>query len=72
MSQPPQNSSLPASRRGVAVTLIKHVKNPIRLARELYLDEQACPHPFVSGEDAERIAKEKQLEMVDVHYFDTE
>ena len=63
---------VPATRRGTAVTLIKHVKNPILLARELYLDPEACPHAFVSDADAERIAKEKGLEMVDNHYFDTE
>lgn len=61
----------PATRKGVAVTLLKRVKNPVLLAKALYLDPEACPHAFVSGPDAERIAEEKDLEMVDNHYFDT-
>ena len=72
VSKPPDGVSLPVSRRGAAVTLLKHVKNPILLAKELYLDQDKCPHPFVSGADAERIAEEKGMELVDEKYFYTE
>lgn len=63
---------MPANRKGAAVTLLKTVKHPILLAKELYLDPVKCPHAFVSGQDAERIAKESGLDIVDEHYFDTE
>ncbi|CAD6580637.1 MAG: hypothetical protein CYPHOPRED_001319 [Cyphobasidiales sp. Tagirdzhanova-0007] len=72
VSKPPDGVSLPVSRRGAAVTLLKHVKNPILLAKELYLDQDKCPHPFVSGADAERIAEEKGMELVDEKYFYTD
>lgn len=71
VSDPPKGHDLPSSRRGAGVTLLKHVKNPIKLARELYLDDKTCPHVFLSGPDAERIADEAGLDMVDEHYFDT-
>lgn len=51
------------------MTGLKHVKNPIKLAKALYLDEEACPHPALAGLDAERIAKEKGLDMVDQKYY---
>lgn len=72
VSRPPAGSDLPANRKGAAVTLLKTIKHPILLAKELYLDPVQCPHAFVSGEDAERIAKKSGLELVDEHYFDTE
>ena len=71
VSRPPSGSNIPSNRKGVGVTLLKTVKHPIVLAKELYLDPVACPHAFVSGEDAERIAKERGLDLVDEHYFDT-
>lgn len=70
-SDPPAGSGLPASRRGAAVTLLKTVRNPIELARALYEDPIACPHAYLSGPDAERIAAEHGLEIVDNSYFDT-
>lgn len=72
VSRPPKGTDLPVSRRSAAVTLVKTVKHPILLARELYLDLNSCPHAFLSGPDAERIARDKHLEIVDPHYFDTQ
>jgi isoaspartyl peptidase/L-asparaginase-like protein (Ntn-hydrolase superfamily) len=68
---PPSSESLPRSRRGAAVTLIKHVRNPILLAKKLYESPEKNPHVLLSGNDAERLAKEFGLEIVDEHWFDT-
>jgi L-asparaginase / beta-aspartyl-peptidase len=70
-SSPPPASDHPPSRRGAAVTLIKHVRNPIVLAKKLYESPEKNPHVLLSGDDAERIAKELGLELVDEHWFDT-
>lgn len=73
-SRPPHDAgpNVRENRRGAAVALLAHVKNPVELAKALYLDPKACPHPFVSGSDAERIAADKGLEIVDNAYFHTE
>jgi beta-aspartyl-peptidase (threonine type) len=52
-----------------AVTLIKHVKNPISLAR---LVMEKTPHVYMGGEGAEDFAKEMNLEIVPNNYFSTE
>jgi len=52
-----------------AVTLIKHVRNPITLAR---LVMEKTPHVLLGGEGAEKFAEEMGLEMVPNSYFDTE
>ncbi|KAH8924919.1 N-terminal nucleophile aminohydrolase [Atractiella rhizophila] len=73
-SSPPPGSSgtIPVSRRGASITLLTHVKNPIALAKALYLDPVANPHFFLSGPDAERIAEEKGFELRNADYFYTE
>ena len=52
-----------------AVAGIKHVKNPISLAREVM---QRTQHVFLIGEGAEAFAKTCGVEMVDATYFHTE
>jgi len=52
-----------------AVTLLKHIKNPISLAR---LVMEKTPHVLLGGEGAESFAKELGVEMVPNSYFDTE
>jgi L-asparaginase / beta-aspartyl-peptidase len=52
-----------------AVTLIKHVKNPITLAR---LVMEKTTHVYMGGVGAENFAKEMNLEMVPNDYFDTQ
>ena len=51
-----------------AVAGIKHIKNPITLAR-LVMDKS--PHVMMIGEGAEEFAKENNIEMVDNDYFIT-
>lgn len=51
-----------------AIAGIKHVKNPITLAR-LVMDKS--PHVMMIGEGAEEFAKENNIEMVDNSYFIT-
>ena len=51
-----------------AVAGIKHVKNPITLAR-LVMDKS--PHVMMIGEGAEEFAKENNMEMVENNYFIT-
>lgn len=51
-----------------AVAGIKHVKNPIALAR---LVMEKSPHVMMIGEGAEEFAKENNLEMVENSYFIT-
>ena len=51
-----------------AVAGIKHVKNPITLAR-LVMDKS--PHVMMMGDGAEEFAKENNMEMVDNNYFIT-
>lgn len=52
-----------------AVTLIKHVKHPISLAR---LVMERTPHVLLGGEGAEEFGREMGIEMVPNNYFDTE
>ena len=52
-----------------AVTLVKHVKNPISLAR---LVMERTPHVLLGGEGAEEFGREIGVEMVPNNYFDTE
>jgi beta-aspartyl-peptidase (threonine type) len=52
-----------------AVAGVKHVKNPIKLAR---LVMKKSPHVMLTGEGAEAFAKEQGLEMVSPEYFYTE
>lgn len=62
-------------KRGVGCMLLKHVKNPIKLARELLVrgDKKdvggAQEHQQYSGEYVEQLAKEWGLDIVDEEYF---
>ena len=51
-----------------AVTVVKHVKNPIVLARAVM---EKTPHILFAGEGADKLAKEFHLETVPNSYFDT-
>jgi beta-aspartyl-peptidase (threonine type) len=52
-----------------AVAGLKHVKNPILLAR---LVMEQSPHVMMTGDGAEAFARQKGVEMVDPKYFYTE
>jgi L-asparaginase / beta-aspartyl-peptidase len=52
-----------------AVASLKHVKNPIVLAR---LVMEKSPHVMMDGEGAEAFAKEHDVELVDQKYFFTQ
>ncbi len=73
LSKPPaSHPDVPATRRGMGLTLLTHVKNPSRLARALYLSEDLAPHTLLSGTSAEESAKVLGEELVDPSYFFTE
>jgi beta-aspartyl-peptidase (threonine type) len=55
--------------RAGAVGSVKHVRNPIDLARAVM---EKSPHVLFVGEGAEIFAKEAGIEMVDAKYFHTE
>ncbi|KAI9776056.1 MAG: hypothetical protein M1835_005619 [Candelina submexicana] len=62
-------------KRGCGVMLLKRVKNPILLAREMLLRGEegngggAQEHCQLSGEDVERLARKWNCEMVEPGYF---
>ena len=56
-------------RKAGAVTLIRHIKNPIEAAR---LVMEKTWHTLLAGEGAEQLAKENGLKMVDQKYFFTQ
>ncbi len=58
-----------ATLRAGAVSGLKHVKNPISLAR---LVMEKSPHVMMIAEGAENFAKQNGLELVDEKYFFTE
>jgi beta-aspartyl-peptidase (threonine type) len=49
-----------------SVAGVKHVKNPITLARTVM---EKSPHVFIIGEGAEKFAKQMNIELVDEKYF---
>lgn len=57
-----------ATRRAGAVAGVKHIENPINLAR-LVMDESV--HVMLSGEGAEEFAKNQGVALVDNSLFDT-
>lgn len=57
------------TRNSGAVAGIKHIKNPIKLARLVMEDS---PHVMMVGDGAETFAKEHNLEMVENQYFHTD
>jgi beta-aspartyl-peptidase (threonine type) len=73
VSKPPaSHPAMPSSRRGSAVTLITHTRNPSHLARALYLAPQLAPHPMLSGAAAEAIGASLGVRQADPSYFWTE
>ncbi|KAG6813675.1 hypothetical protein H0H92_008523 [Tricholoma furcatifolium] len=73
LSKPPaSHPEIPASRRGLGVTLITRAKNPSQLVRALYLAPSAVPHTFISGATAENIGASLGVQLVDPSYFFTE
>lgn len=52
-----------------AVAGLRHIKNPINLARAVM---ENSPHVMMVGEGAERFAKEQKIELVDEKYFFTQ
>jgi len=74
LSKPPStHPDIPPSRRGISATLLTRIRNPSHLVRALYLSPKHAPHPFLSGEEVERIASEDLgISLVDPSYFYTE
>ena len=58
-----------STRRAGAVAGVKHVKNPITLARMVM---ERSPHVMLTGDGAEAFAKQNGLELVSPDYFYTE
>jgi beta-aspartyl-peptidase (threonine type) len=55
-------------RTAGAATALRHVKNPIRLARAVM---EHSPHVFLGGSGAEEFAREQGLELVEADWFAT-
>ncbi|MFL5347613.1 MAG: isoaspartyl peptidase/L-asparaginase family protein [Hyalangium sp.] len=55
--------------RAGAVAGVRHVKNPITLARKVM---ESSPHVMMVGDGAEAFAKEQGIELVPAEYFRTE
>ena len=73
LTKPPSSSSeIPASRRGLGLTLLTRTKNPSQVIRALYLSPTLVPHSFLSGSTAETIAESLGQTLVDPSYFFTE
>ncbi|KZN46085.1 isoaspartyl peptidase [Pseudoalteromonas luteoviolacea] len=56
------------NRQAGAISGVKHVKNPINLAREVM---DSSVHVMLSGEGAEEFAKKQGVELVKSDYFNT-
>jgi L-asparaginase len=61
-----------SAKRGVGVTMLRHVKNPILLAKELLLRGEETKHNFLCGEEAEKLAAKWGVEIVGEEWFWTE
>ncbi|KAG6820871.1 hypothetical protein H0H93_010215 [Arthromyces matolae] len=73
LSKPPaSHPEIPASRRGLGVTLLTRTRNPSQLVRALYLAPAAAPHTFLSGPTAEALGESLGIQLVDPSYFFTE
>lgn len=73
LSKPPaSHPEIPPSRRGFALTLLTHTRNPSQLVRALYLAPDLVPHTMLSGAEAEAIGKSLGIEQVDPSYYFTE
>lgn len=73
LSKPPaSHPNIPHTRRGLALTLLRHVKNPANAARALYLHPSLAPHATLSDVTAEKVAESLGEKLVDPSYFFTE
>ena len=73
LSKPPaSHPEIPATRRGLGLTLLTRAKNPSHLVRALYLSPSLAPHTFLSGATAENIGQSLGETLVDPSYFYTE
>lgn len=73
LSKPPSSHpEIPASRRGIGLTLTTRLRNPSQAARALYLAPVLAPHTLLSGNNAEHIAESLGQKLVDPSYFFTE
>lgn len=73
LSKPPaSHPEIPPSRRGFALTLLTHTRNPSQLARALYLAPELVPHTMLSGAEAESIGETLGIGRVDPSYYFTE
>ncbi len=61
--------STPALARCGAALLLRHIRNPVRLARSVL---SGSPHVALAGEAAERFAAVRGVEVVDSTYFHSE
>ena len=55
-------------RAAGAVTALRHVRNPVKVARAVM---EASPHVFLGGSGAEEFAREQGIELVDADWFAT-
>jgi L-asparaginase / beta-aspartyl-peptidase len=71
LSRPPtSHPQVPPTRRGFGLTLLTTARNPIKLARALYLSPTTAPHTMLSGTFAADLVPD--LPQVDPEYFFTE
>lgn len=57
------------NRQAGAVAGVKHIKNPINLAKDVM---QHSVHVMLSGEGAEQFAQQRGYQLIENNYFDTE
>lgn len=73
LSKPPSNHpSISPARRGLALTLLTRARNPIKVARSIYLSPSLDPHAMLSGSTAEQMGSRLGQELVEPSYFFTE
>lgn len=76
LSKPPSPSlskvSIPPERRGISITVMTRVRNPVKLARALYLAPYAVAHTMMAGSYTEDLGEKEGIELVDPSYFYTE
>jgi L-asparaginase / beta-aspartyl-peptidase len=73
LSKPPaSHPTIPETRRGLALTLLTHTRNPSQLARALYLAPDLAPHTMLSGPEAESVGERLGIKSVDPSYYFTE
>jgi len=74
LSKPPStHPTIPETRRGISLTLLRCTRNPSQLVCGIYLAPDLVPHPMLSGETAESIGSEELgIATVDPSYFWTE